>query len=82
MKSTGIVRKIDKLGRIVIPKEMRQVLNMGDYDELEIGIEGNKIFIQKQNTGCVVCNEMENLSEIKEDKYMCITCISEISLRK
>ncbi|AZJ24451.1 AbrB family transcriptional regulator [Bacillus thuringiensis] len=47
MKSTGIVRKIDELGRVVIPKETRRTLNIHEKDPLEIFVEGDAIILQK-----------------------------------
>lgn len=47
MKSTGIVRKVDELGRIVIPKELRRTLKIEDKDSLEIYVDGNKVILQK-----------------------------------
>ena len=53
MKSTGVVRKIDELGRIVIPIELRRTMGIDDKDSLEILIEGEKIVLQKYSPGCI-----------------------------
>ena len=57
MKATGIVRKIDSLGRIVIPKELRRVFDIkDDEDVLEIFVEGNTIVLKKYEPACIFCN--------------------------
>ncbi|QCR33161.1 AbrB/MazE/SpoVT family DNA-binding domain-containing protein [Lysinibacillus sp. SGAir0095] len=60
MKSTGIVRKVDELGRVVIPKELRRVLNINEKDPLEIFVEGDKIILKKYqpNMACAVTGEV------------------------
>lgn len=55
MKSTGIVRKIDELGRVVIPKELRKVLSIEEKDGLEIFTESDKIILRKYVPGCTFC---------------------------
>lgn len=62
MKSTGIVRKVDELGRIVLPIELRRSLNIDIKDSLEIFVEDDgKIVLQKYNAGCVFTNSMDGL---------------------
>jgi transcriptional pleiotropic regulator of transition state genes len=78
MKNTGIIRNIDELGRIVIPKEMRKALNINNRDELEIVVENDKIVISKIHTGCVFCGTQDNLSEVKNSKYVCVYCLTEM----
>lgn len=63
MKSTGIVRKIDELGRIVIPKELRNTLDMKEFDPIEIYVDGDKIIFEKYVPGCVITGEMDDLVE-------------------
>lgn len=60
MKSTGIVRNIDELGRIVLPKELRKVLDMEQGTPLEIFRNGNQIILQKYNHACILCGRLEN----------------------
>ena len=55
MKSTGIVRQLDELGRIVLPREMRKTLGMEERDPLEIWADGNTIVLRKFRVGCVFC---------------------------
>ncbi|HIU32224.1 MAG TPA: AbrB/MazE/SpoVT family DNA-binding domain-containing protein [Candidatus Caccousia avistercoris] len=62
MKSTGIVRPIDNLGRIVIPTELRRNLNINDKDPLEIFVDGNCIILKKYQPSCVFCNSMDDIS--------------------
>ena len=53
MKSTGVVRKIDELGRIVLPSELRRVFGIREGDELEISVEGEQVILQKRQDLCV-----------------------------
>ena len=53
MKSTGIVRRVDDLGRIVLPRELRKVLEINERDELEIFVEGGRIILQKYQPSCI-----------------------------
>ena len=77
MKSTGIVRKIDDLGRIVIPKEIRRTFNISNYDPMEIFIDGDMILFKKFSTACVFCASQENLELFKE-KSVCPDCLKDI----
>ena len=74
MKSTGIVRKIDGLGRIVLPIELRRTLEIGDSDSLEIFIEDNTIILKKYQPACIFCNEDDNVVLYK-GKNICKNCI-------
>lgn len=78
MKSTGIVREIDALGRIVLPKSIRKVYNLEERDGVEIFTEGDMIILKKYAPFCVFCGEQENLTLYK-DKNICKKCIAEIS---
>ena len=77
MKSTGIVRHIDELGRIVVPKELRKKLGIGANDPVEISSEGDKIILTKYAPVCHFCGSTENISAFKE-KNICESCIREI----
>ncbi|MCY7629370.1 MULTISPECIES: AbrB/MazE/SpoVT family DNA-binding domain-containing protein [Bacillus] len=59
MKSTGIVRKVDELGRIVLPKELRRVLQIKERDPMEILVEDEKIILRKyyRNKACIITGE-------------------------
>lgn len=73
MKATGIVRKIDALGRVVIPKELRDKMYIEDGDPLEIFVEGDAIVIQKYAAVCVFCGSREELTHYK-GRSVCRTC--------
>ncbi len=69
MKSTGIVRKVDELGRIVLPIELRRNLNIDIKDSLEIFVDDTgRIVLQKYNAGCLFTNNMDNLINYKGSK--------------
>lgn len=74
MKNTGVVRKIDELGRIVIPKEIRRSFNINEGDSLEIFTEEGNIILKKYTPGCHCCDEMEGLTEVLGLK-LCTSCI-------
>lgn len=74
MKSTGIVRRIDDLGRIVVPKELRKVLKIKEGDPLEIFVDGEDVILRKHKSGCDCCGEMEGLVENVGIK-LCKNCI-------
>ena len=74
MKATGIVRKVDELGRIVLPKELRTVLDIDIKDPVEIYTEGEYIVLKKYNPSCCLCGSMDNLRYFK-DKKVCQKCI-------
>lgn len=61
MKSTGIVRKVDELGRVVIPIELRRTLGIGEKDALEIFVDGDKIVLKKYEPACIFTGNAENL---------------------
>lgn len=77
MKSTGIVRKLDELGRIVIPMELRRIFGISNRDPLEIFVEGDKIVLQKSEPSCAFCDSMDNLTTYKE-KYICQRCLKDL----
>jgi transcriptional pleiotropic regulator of transition state genes len=77
MKSTGIVRNIDELGRIVIPKEIRNKMDIASSDPIEIYVDGDKIILTKYHPCCNFCGSEINVTEFK-GKKICITCLDEI----
>ena len=79
MKSMGIVRKMDDLGRIVLPSELRRQFDIAERDAFEIYTDGDKIVLKKFKTSCVFCNADENLVTFR-DKLICNDCIKKISL--
>jgi len=77
MKSTGIVRKVDELGRIVIPKELRGTLDIGAGDAIEIYVDEEQIILKKYEPACVFCGEARNVINHK-GKNICESCLSEL----
>ena len=75
--NTGIVRKLDNLGRIVIPKEMRKILEINDRDSLEISVENETITLKKYQNKCTFCGELNPQNQFK-DKKVCNKCLNEI----
>lgn len=78
MKSTGIIRKLDELGRIVIPIEIRNKLNIAERDPIEIYVDGNNIVLHKFECTCIFCGDTKNLTEFK-DKAVCNSCLKKMS---
>ncbi len=78
MKSTGIVRHIDNLGRITLPIELRKTLDMPCGDPLEIYTEGSSIVLRKHETACVFCGSTKRIISYK-DKYVCESCRKELT---
>lgn len=79
MKSTGIVRKIDELGRIVLPIELRNKLDIAPRDDLEIFTEENRIILQKHEGSCIFCGGTENVASYR-GKLVCLACRRDLSL--
>lgn len=77
IKATGIVRRIDDLGRVVIPKSLRRTLNLNEFDPLEIFIDGERIILQKYAHGCVICGAIGEMRQVK-GKLVCQGCIGEL----
>ena len=78
MKSTGIVRKVDELGRVVIPIEIRNKFDIAEKDPIEIYLDGTSIILKKFETGCIFCNNAKELVSFK-DKLVCKKCLSKIN---
>ena len=78
IKSTGIVRKIDDLGRMVIPKELRKTMNIKKKDPMEIFVEGKNIILSKYTSGCIFCGEVSDTFEFK-GKTICRVCFEDMS---
>lgn len=77
MKSTGVVRKIDELGRIVLPSEIRKVFGIREGDELDISVEGERVILQKRTDLCLFCGADESLVDYKGRK-VCESCAGEL----
>ncbi len=77
MKHTGIIRKIDELGRIVLPAEIRRTLDIVEKDEVSINLRGDEIILRKNVVGCSFCSSTKNLTSHK-GKAICSKCIDEL----
>lgn len=77
MKSTGIVRKVDELGRVVLPIELRRTLDIDIKDSLEIYVENDSIILKKYEPSCIFCGSSENVREFK-GKNICSNCYEEM----
>ncbi len=77
IKSTGIVRKVDELGRIVLPIELRRTLDIGEKDAVEIYVEGTSIVLKKYQPSCIFCGEAKKVVDFK-GKNVCSKCLREL----
>ena len=77
MKATGIVRKVDELGRIVLPVELRRTLDIAERDTLEIYVEGTSIVLKKYAPRCVFCDGSKDVTLFK-GKNICPKCLKEL----
>lgn len=77
MKSTGIVRKVDELGRIVLPIELRRTLDIEVKDALEIYVDGSQIVLKKYEPACIFCGNAKDVTHYK-GKNVCKNCMREI----
>lgn len=78
MKSTGIVRTIDELGRIVLPKELRKTLNINPRDQFEFYVENDSIVLKRNESACVFCNRMED-TFLFEGQSVCVKCMKKMA---
>ncbi|MBO5321213.1 MAG: AbrB/MazE/SpoVT family DNA-binding domain-containing protein [Clostridia bacterium] len=78
MKSTGIIRQVDKMGRVVIPKEIRAQLNIkNDEDSFEIFLEGDKVILQKYHPTCFFCDSLTDVITYN-DYLICKECVEKM----
>ena len=77
MKSTGIVRKVDELGRIVLPIELRRTLDIAERDPLEIYVDGSSIILKKYLPACIFCGEAKGVVAF-EGRNICPACRKKI----
>ena len=77
MKSTGIVRRMDELGRVVIPIEIRNQFNIVEKDPIEIYVDGSSIVLKKFEPNCIFCGNTKNLLEY-HGKLICKDCSKKI----
>ena len=78
MKTTGIVRKVDELGRIVLPIELRRTLDIEERDALEIYLEGDKIILSKYMPACIFCGSSDDLVNYM-GKNVCKACAQKLN---
>lgn len=74
MKSTGIFRKVDELGRIVLPIELRRTLGIEEKDRIEIFVDGESIILRKYQPACIFCDNAKDIINYK-GKNICPDCI-------
>jgi len=77
MKSTGVVRKVDELGRIVIPIELRRTMGIEEKDALEIYVDAEKIILKKYEPACIFCGNAEDVINWR-GKNLCKSCLTEL----
>lgn len=77
VKSTGIVRKVDELGRIVLPKELRVTLDIKEKDALEIYVDGEQILLKKYAPACIFCNNAGDVVSF-HGKNVCRECLEKL----
>ena len=80
MKSTGIIRKVDDLGRIVLPIELRRMLDIEERDELEIYMENERIILQRYEPSCIFCGSSRDLISYR-GRNVCQNCIREMTAK-
>lgn len=78
MKALGIVRTVDRLGRLVLPADLRKTMDYGIDEPLEIFVEDDKIILKKYNPSCLFCGSNENTVKYK-DKLVCVECAKKLS---
>jgi len=81
MKSTGIVRKVDELGRVVIPIELRRTLGIEEKDSLEIYVDNEKIILKKYEPACIFCHSADDMVNYKS-KNICRECLAIMNNQK
>lgn len=74
IKATGIVRNVDELGRLVLPKELRNTMQIQPGDPLEIYVEEDRIILTKYQPTCVFCGSSDDLADFG-DKKVCKACV-------
>lgn len=78
MKSTGIVRRVDELGRIVLPIELRRTLEISEKDALEIYVDGDSVVLKKYEPSCVFCGNAKDVVNFN-GRNICPACIKELA---
>ncbi len=78
MKTTGIVRRVDELGRVVLPKELRKTMDIHKKDPMEIFVEGDSVILRKYEAACMFCGSNEDLVTFENHK-ICKACAEKIA---
>ena len=78
IKSTGIIRRVDELGRVVIPIELRNKFGIFEKDPIEIYVDGSSIVLKKYEPNCIFCGSTKNLVSYN-DKLICKKCAEKIT---
>lgn len=78
MTYTGIIRRVDELGRLVIPIEIREQFNIAEKSPIEIYVDSDSIILKKYQPNCTFCQSTENLVEYK-NKLVCTDCIKSLN---
>jgi transcriptional pleiotropic regulator of transition state genes len=78
IKSTGIVRRVDELGRVVLPIELRRTLDISEKDALEIYVDGEKIILRKYEPACVFCGNAQDV-QVFRGKNVCRSCMDDMT---
>ncbi|MDD4188580.1 MAG: AbrB/MazE/SpoVT family DNA-binding domain-containing protein [Eubacteriales bacterium] len=81
MKSTGIVRKVDELGRVVLPIELRRTLEIAEKDPMEVFVDGSTIILKKYEPSCIFCGDARDVTTYM-GKRICPSCIRELKKSK
>lgn len=77
MKATGFIKKIDEMGRIVVPKDIRKALGVSNLDYVQFYLDENGVVLRKYNNCCFLCSSCENVVPYKE-RFICENCIAEL----
>ena len=77
MKNTGIMRELDQLGRVVIPKELRTTFGIKEGDPIEVLLNGSDIVLRKVENGCAFCSSDSDLVAF-EGKSVCRECLKKL----
>lgn len=78
MKATGIVRKVDELGRIVLPVELRRTMEIDVRDPLEIYVDGSTVILKKYSPSCIFCGKVERVIQYR-NKNVCEDCLQQLA---
>lgn len=80
MKTTGVSRKIDDLGRLVLPAEIRRRFGLGEGSHVDISVEGDRVILTKVEDDCVFCGTDQDLQSFR-DKRVCVNCLGQLTER-